>query len=123
MVETKTTRLPIDLLDAAEAEAAEEHRSTAKQVEHWARFGMFFSRQTTPSSRRIRQAIGGELPLADLNPDEAVVANAQINAAIATSASSTSFAERLAARGVTTIITDSTGRTVRRHPDGTTTPL
>ena len=122
-METRTTRLPTDLLEAAEAEGAEEHRSMAKQVEHWARFGMYFDRQTSASRRRIQQVVAGELSAADLDADERVVANALMDASISTAANDTSFAHRLAARGVTTVVLDAQGRMVRRHPDGSTTPL
>jgi hypothetical protein len=122
-METRTTRLPVDLLDAAEAEGIEEQRSTSKQVEHWARFGMYFERQTSAARRRIQRAVAGEVPLAELDADEAVAANAAIDAAISTAANETSFAERLAARGVTTVVLDDDGHMVRRHPDGSTTRL
>lgn len=120
---TKTTRLPIDLLEAAEAEGLDVQRSASKQVEHWARFGMYFEGQTSTAQRRILRAVAGGVPLRDLDRDEAVVANALINAAISTAANETSFADRLAARGVTTVVMDGQGRMVRRHPDGTTTVL
>jgi hypothetical protein len=113
----------MDLLDAAEAEGREEHRSASKQIEHWARFGMFFDRQTSAARRRIERAVAGEVPLADLSDDEQVAANALINASIATAASEMSFADRLASRGLTTIVMDDDGRMVRREPDGTTTVL
>lgn len=122
-MDSKTTRLPVDLIEAAEAEGREEHRSAAKQLEHWARFGMFFDRQTSSSQRRIRRAITGEASLGDLDENERVVANAAINAAISAAANEVSFADRLAARGVTTVVMDDEGRTVRRHPDGSTTVL
>jgi hypothetical protein len=120
---TRTTRLPSDLIEAAEAEGREEHRSAAKQLEHWARFGMFFERQTSSSRRRIQRAVAGEASLADLDDDERMVANAGINAAISVAANEVSFADRLAARGVTTVVMDDEGRMVRRHPDGSTTVL
>lgn len=120
---TKTTRLPVDLIEAAEAEGREEHRSAAKQLEHWARFGMYFERQTTVSRRRIERAIRGDASLADLRDDERVVANAAIDAMISVAANEASFADRLAARGVTTVVMDEEGRLVRRHPDGSTTEL
>lgn len=120
---TKTTRLPVDLIEAAEAEGREEHRSAAKQLERWARFGMFFDRQTSTSRRRIQRAIAGEGSLGDLDEDERVVADAAINAAISTAANDVSFADRLAARGVTTVVMDDDGRMVRREPDGSTTSL
>jgi len=122
-METKTTRFPVDLIQAAEGAGREEHRSAAKQLEHWARFGMFFDRQTSASNRRIQRAIAGEASLGDLDANERVVANAAINAAVSTAANEVSFADRLAARGVTTIVMDDEGRMVRRHPDGSTTVL
>jgi hypothetical protein len=121
-METRTTRLPTDLIDAAEAEGREEHRSAAKQLEHWARFGMFFAGQTD-ASRRIQRAVAGHVPLAELTADERIVANAMIDANISVAANATSFADRLAARGVTTVVMDDEGRLVERHPDGTTTVL
>lgn len=120
---TRTTRLPTDLLDAAEVEGSAQHRSAAKQVEHWARFGMFFDGRTSAATRRIQRAVAGEVPLADLDADEQVVANAGIDAAIAAAAEGISFADRLAARGVTTVIVDENGDIVRRHPDGSRSPL
>ncbi|HUW03645.1 MAG TPA: hypothetical protein VMW08_14900 [Acidimicrobiales bacterium] len=122
-MDTRTTRLPVDLLDAAEAEGLEEHRSTAKQVEHWARFGMYFDGQTSAQRRRIERAVAGEVALADLDEDERLVANALIDATISTAANEMSFADRLAARGVTTVVLEEDGRMVRRHPDGSTSVL
>lgn len=120
---TRTTRLPVDLIDAAEAEGREEHRSAAKQLEHWARFGMFFDRQTSVSRLQIQRAVAGEVALSDLGAEERVVANAAIDAAISVAANDASFADRLAARGVTTVVMDDKGCMVRRHPDGSTTLL
>lgn len=122
-MDTRTTRLPVDLIEAAEAEGREEHRSAAKQIEHWARFGMLFDRQTSSSRRRIERTISGDAPLGELSDDEQVVANAAIDAMISAAANEQSFADRLAARGVTTVTMDDEGRMVRRHPDGTTTIL
>ena len=122
-MDTRTTRLPADLLDAAEAEGLEEHRSTAKQVEHWARFGMYFDGQTNVARHRIQRAVAGQAPLVGLTADEQVVANAMIDASISVDANNVSFADRLATRGVTTIIMDDEGRMIRRLPDGSTTPL
>jgi len=122
-MDSRTTRLPTDLLDAAEAEGRTEQRSAAKQLEHWARFGMYFERQASAARRRIQRAVAGEIPLAQLTADEQTVANAVIDASISAAANETSFADRLAARGVTTIVMDDEGRMVRRHPDGSTTAL
>jgi hypothetical protein len=51
------------------------------------------------------------------------VANAAIDASISVAANEASFAGRLAARGMTTVVIDDDGRMVRRHPDGSATPL
>lgn len=120
---TKTVRLPVDLIEAAESEAVDQHRSASKQLEHWARFGMLLDHQTTESSRRIRRVVAGEAPFTGLTDDERLVAHAMIDAGISTSANSVSFADRLAARGVTTVSMDADGQMVRRQPDGTTSVL
>jgi len=122
-MDTRTTRLPVDLIEAAEAVGREERRSAAKQLEHWARFGMFFDRQTTASRRRIQRAVAGEASLGELDDDERIVANAAMNAAISAAANEVSFADRLAARGVTTVVMDDEGQMVRRYPDGSTAVL
>jgi len=122
-MDTKTTRLPADLLDAAETEGRAEQRSTSKQVEHWARFGMYFERQTGTARRRIQQALAGEAALAELSEDERITANALIDGSISMRANETSFAARLADRNVTIVVMDVDGRMVRRHPDGSTTDL
>ena len=120
---TKTVRLPIDLIEAAESESVDQHRSASKQLEHWARFGMLFDRQGTDSLRRIRRVVAGHAPFTGLTDDERLVAHATIDANISTSANSISFADRLAARGVTTVSMDADGQMVRRQPDGTITLL
>jgi hypothetical protein len=111
------------LIEAAESESADQHRSTSKQLEHWARFGMLFEHQSTESLRRIRRVVAGDAPFTGLSGDELLVAHAAIDANISASANSTSFADRLAARGVTTVGMDADGRMVRRQPDGTTSVL
>lgn len=116
---TKTVRLPTDLIEAAESESVDQHRSASKQLEHWARFGMLFDRQSTDSLRRIRRVVAGEALFTDLTDDERLVAHATIDANISTRANSISFADRLAARGVTTVSMDAHGQMVRRQPDGT----
>lgn len=53
---------------------------------------------------------------------ERVAQNESLNAAISTAANATSFADRLAERGVTTVFVDASGGTVSAAPDGTTEP-
>lgn len=120
---TRTTRLPTDLIVAAETDGRAEHRSAAKQLEHWARLGMFFDRQTSAAARRIQRAVAGDMAITELPADERIVANAAIDAAMSVVANETSFADLLAARGVTTVVMDDAGNLIRRHPDGSTSAL
>jgi hypothetical protein len=76
-----------------------------------------------PRVVRVQRAIAGEVPLSDLTDDERRVAFAAINAAISSAANESSFADRLAARGTTTVVMDDEGQMVRRHPDGSTVRL
>lgn len=121
--QTRTTRLPADLIEAAEAHGRREHRSAAKQIEHWARFGQYFEGLSTAARARIQRVVAGEVAVEQLDEDERLVANAQITARISAAANESSFADRLAASGVTTVGLDDRGRMVRRHPDGSTTHL
>lgn len=120
---SRTTRVADDLLAAAEAEAARESRSVRQQLDHWARLGMRLSMRSTAARRRIEQAVVGEMSLEDLGLEEREVADAEISARISAAANETSFADRLAAEGVTTVVLDSEGRLIERGPDGTTTVL
>ena len=73
---TRTTRLPVDLIEAAEAEGRAQHRSAAKQLEHWARYGLYLAGQTGATRHRIERAFAGAIPLRVLCVDERMVANA-----------------------------------------------
>ena len=68
----------------------------------------------------LRLPLGGALPERDLTPDERVVLNAEVDAAIS---ETVRFGEVLATRGVTTVALDDEGRITRHHPDGTTSLL
>lgn len=121
--ETRTTRMAVDLIEAAESEAALESRSTRQQLDHWARLGMRISTRSTVARRRIERALAGELSLAELYDDERTVANAELDVNIAAEAGSVSYAARLADEGVITVTLDDDGSLVERRPDGTTTVL
>lgn len=90
----KSTRLPADLLAAAEAEGRKQNRSTSKQIEHWARLGKYFDHQTGEARRRILRAVVGEAPLEELEEYERIVANALITATISAAANEASFVDR-----------------------------
>lgn len=121
--ETRTTRVAADLIAAAETEAAYESRSTRQQLDHWTRLGMRVSMRSTAARRRIERALSGQVPLAALDAEERTVANAELDVAIARAAGATSYADRLAREGVTTVVLDEAGHLVERRPDGTTTVL
>ncbi len=72
-------------------------------------------------TRRIERAIAGELPLGELTTDEREVANVELSVQICETANRASFADRLAAEGVTTVVLDADGHLVERRPDGATT--
>jgi hypothetical protein len=120
---TRTTRVAVDLLEAAAAEASRESRSVREQLDHWARLGMHLSVRSSATRRRIERAVQGALPLSELGADEREAANAELSVTISEAANRMSFAERLAAEGVTTVTLDADGRLVERRPDGTTTAL
>lgn len=122
-METRTTRVAVDLIDAAESEAARESRSAREQLDHWARLGMHLSVRSTAARRRIERAMAGDVPLSELAGAEREVANAELSVAISESANRMSFADRLAAEGVTTVTVDDEGRLVERRPDGTVAVL
>jgi hypothetical protein len=121
--ETRTTRVAVDLIEAAEREAVHESRSTRQQLDHWARLGMRVSMRSTAARRRIERAVAGQLPLAALDAEERAVANAELDVDIAAAAGRASYADRLASEGVTTVVLDEDGRFIERRPDGTTTVL
>jgi glycine/D-amino acid oxidase-like deaminating enzyme len=121
--ETRTTRFSIDLIEAAQSEAARESRSTRQQLDHWARLGMRVSMRSTVARRRIERALAGRVPLAALDDEERAVANAEIDVNIAGASGATSYADQLAREGVTTVTIDEDGRFIERRPDGVTTVL
>lgn len=122
-MDTRTTRVAIDLLEAAETEAARESRSVREQLDHWTRLGMHLSVRSTAARRRIERAVAGQVPLSELTAAEREVANAELSVAVSEAANRMSFADRLAAEGVTTVTLDADGQLVERRPDGTTTIL
>lgn len=117
----RPTRFAADLLDSAAAEGARQSRSAKQQLDHWARVGRAVSMQETAARRQIEEALAGRLPLADLTHAEQVVVNAEIDASIQEHA--TSYGDRLAAEGVTTVALDDDGTLMQHHPDGSVTPL
>lgn len=125
MTETadRVTRFAADLVESAAAEGARQSRSAKQQLDHWARVGRAVSSQQTAARRRVEAALAGDLALRDLTPEEGVVFNAEISAAIEENLAHTDYGQVLAGRGVTTVALDDDGAIVRYQPDGTTTVL
>ena len=75
------------------------------------------------AGRRVEGAVAGTTALSQLTPEEALVANAEIDAAISERARDVDFGAVLASAGITTVALDDEGRLVRYDPDGTATVL
>src|SRR5579862_4460226 len=105
----RPTRFAIDLLESAAVEGRRESRSTKQQLDHWARVGRSVSMHQTAARRRVEAALAGELAFADLTEAERLVANAELDASIQAEAEHTSFGDRLAGEGVTTVALDEDG--------------
>jgi hypothetical protein len=123
MAQDRPTRFAADLLESAAVEGARQSRSAKQQLDHWARVGRAVSMHQTAAQRRIEAALADTTLLTTLGPDERLVANAEIDAAIQQHAQTASYGEILAAEGVTVVALDDDGRLVRFEPDGTSTVI
>jgi ParD-like antitoxin of type II bacterial toxin-antitoxin system len=123
MAADRPTRFAADLLDAAAVEGARHSRSAKQQLDHWARVGRTVSTHHSTARRRVEAALAGTLALTDLTAEERLVANAEVDAAIAQRLRTVHYGNILAAEGVATVALDDEGRLVRYEPDGTTTLL
>ena len=65
-----TLRLRRELVDAARDEAGLSGRSTAAQIEHWARLGRAFEAARGATTDRVRQVLQGRLPIEALEEVE-----------------------------------------------------
>lgn len=126
MAGTKTekstsVRIEADLYEAAKVAASQESRSTAQQVDFWARIGRRVTAPGTAARRRIEAAIAGELSLRELTEPERIVANAEIDESIIRAATSTNVKDQLLAEGKIAVCMDDDGNIVEYRPDGTST--
>jgi hypothetical protein len=92
------------------AEGARQSRSAKQQLDHWARVGRAVTSQQTVAAGRVRAALGGQLPVGELTPEESVVFNAEISARIEESLAVTDYGQILAAHGVRTVALDDDGQ-------------
>jgi hypothetical protein len=123
MAADTSTRFASDLFESAAAEGRRESRSAKQQLDHWARVGRSVSMRQTAARRRVEAALAGELALGELAAAERLVANAELDVRIQERAQATSFGERLASEGLTTVALDESGALVEFHPDGSRTML
>ena len=114
----RPTRFAADLLDAAAASGRMDSRSAKQQLDYWARLGRAISMNETATRRRVDAVIAGELPLEGLTEHERLVANVDLDVKIQQRAASLSFADQLAAEGMTTVSLAEDGSLVERRPDG-----
>ena len=123
MAKTQSTRIAVDLLEAAEIEGLREHRSMAQQIEHWARVG----REVTLQESSVRRVFQESLEAVPRNVSAEVVARgmlaAETNARIQNRMLSTQLPRILAGQGIDTVALDEDGRLVEYRADGTRTVL
>jgi hypothetical protein len=117
----KPTRFATDLVESAAVEGARQSRSAKQQLDYWARLGRAVSMHQTAARLRIEAVMAGTTALAELDPNERLVANSEVDVAIQQNAQAASYGELLAAEGVTVVALDDDGRLVRYQPDGTST--
>lgn len=115
----RVTRFAADLLDDAAAEGARQSRSAKQQLDHWARVGRAVSNAQSAARRKVEAALAGEVELGELSPEEGMVFNAEISAAVQESLARTDYGHVLAGRGITTVAINDAGEIVEHRPDGT----
>ena len=123
MAADRVTRFAADLLDSAAVEGARHSRSAKQQLDHWARVGRTVSSFHSTARRRVEATLAGSLSMTELLPEERLVANAEVNAAISERLRSVNYGDVLAGEGTATVALDDDGPLVRYDPDGTTTRL
>ena len=119
----RVTRVAADLMESATVEGARQSRSAKQQLDHWARVGRAVSSQQTASRYRVEAAMAGELDLDELTPEEGVVFNAEISAAIEESLARTNYGDALAAHGITLVALSDDGEIVEYWPDGSSSVM
>ncbi|MET9326951.1 hypothetical protein [Tsukamurella sp. NPDC003166] len=112
------TRIADDVYESARAVSAQEGRSTAEQINHWARVGREFSIHETAARSRVEAALAGMLAVDELDAAESKVYNAEVRVGIRDRLRNVDFGAVLAGRGIVTVALDDEGRLVEYHPDG-----
>lgn len=113
-----STRVAADVVAAASAVAPAEHRSTAEQINHWARLGMQIERSDTLLTRHALEVAAGRAQFSTLAETERRAAHALVDARIAERAAGERFGAAARSAGLTTVALDDDGRLVEIGPDG-----
>jgi hypothetical protein len=118
-----STRVAGDVVAVASAVAPREHRTTAEQINHWARIGMQVERSGTVATRMVLAVAAGEAQFSTLDPQERETAHALIDAEIAERVAGQRFGPAARTAGHTPVSLDSDGNLVEIAADGTTRRL
>ena len=76
-----------------------------------------------PPQGKVEAALAGGLELTELSPEEGVVFNAEISAAIEENLAGTDYGALLSARGITVVALDDSGQIIEHRPDGSSSVL
>jgi hypothetical protein len=116
MAGTSPTRIDEDVTSAAKAAAELLSRSTAQQVNHWARIGRELEASKSVSQRDIAQVLGGRTSYDALNVREQAIVRAEWNERMTTLREGMDLANEFSAAGEGWVEADADGRVVERAP-------
>jgi len=118
-----STRVAGDVVAVATAVAPAERRTTAEQINYWARVGMQIERSASVATRMVLAVAAGEAQFSSLDPNERQIAHAVIDAQIAERVSGERFGAASRSGGRSTVSLADDGTLVEIAADGTTRPL
>ena len=122
-IATEKPREPGSVDPGASGVAPTERRTTAEQINYWARVGMQVERSASVATRQVLAVAAGEAQFSSLDPDERQIAHALIDAQIAERASGERFGAASRAGGRSTVSLADDRTLVEIAADGTTRPL
>ena len=113
------TRIADDVYESAQAVSAQEGRSTAEQINHWARLGREVTIHESASRSRVEAALAGRLAIDELDRAEGRVYDAETQVALEDRLRAVDLSVALHKQGLVTVAVDDEGRLVEYRPDGT----
>jgi hypothetical protein len=117
----RAVKVSDELVSEAAAEARVMERSTAGQIEHWARIGRAIERSPNFSHRRVKECLSGRRAFQALQEEEQAVVTAETRRALSNLPPDPEFAKELRKSGVASHGTDPRfpGKIIEVRPDGT----